>query len=85
MSEKLESKCEKIFCEKCSLRFVNKLVYDIHTSIVHGNTKPTIALIAHPGTKNNSLKCGKCFSTFVLKNHLKRHISEVHEGKKHLI
>ena len=86
------------FCNKCTLQFDKKYVFDLHLSLVHGEkiklkSEPQDSKENHQEfqrSENNcsdlevvtSLKCDVCDSFFKTKKNLKEHISPVHEGKK---
>ena len=86
------------FCNKCSLQFGKKYVFDLHLSLVHGEK---IKVKSEPqDCKENSqefqtpekncsdlevvtsLKCDMCDSFFKDKRDLKKHVESVHEQKK---
>ena len=87
-----------LFCEKCSLQFGKKYVFDLHLSLVHGEKievkkEPKICeenLQEHQENEkdlpdheiDNCLKCNICDSSFKSKRNLKNHTASVHEGKK---
>ena len=87
-----------LFCNKCSLQFGKKYVFDLHLSLVHGEKmevkiEPLISEenFQEPKTSeqvvsdhvvDTGLKCTICYSIFKTKQNLKKHIDGVHEGKK---
>ena len=87
-----------LFCEKCTLQFDKKYVFDLHLSLVHGQKRkvrkePLIDVenFQEPQISENNLsdhetedclKCNICDSSFKSKKELKNHIRSVHEGKK---
>ena len=78
----MNSTIEKHSCYGCSLRFVKKSIFDLHSAIVHGNSQLTVALVAVTDLKVNSTSCNLCGSIFALKSHLSKHITKVHKDEK---
>ena len=84
---------EALYCEKCSLQFDKKIVYDIHLSFVHKmnievkSEEKTIEIKENDAGSiqkgNNSHKCTICDYKTSQKGHLNHHMKSVHEGKKH--
>ena len=84
------------FCNKCSLQFGKKYVFDLHLSLVHGEeikvksepqicedqSKKTPEKVCHDPEVDTSFKCDMCNYFFKTKQKLKRHIEIMHEGKK---
>ena len=74
-----------LYCEKCSLQFNKKYVFDLHLSLVHGKeikvkTEPTTSAENIDEVLSDKLfQCDKCNSFFKSKPNLKRHIASVHE------
>ena len=85
-----------LFCNKCTLQFDKKYVFDLHLFLVHGEKMPEVKvepLISEDNFQelqssepdhvvNVSLKCKTCDASFGGKGDLDRHVSSVHEGKK---
>ena len=86
------------YCDRCSLQFDKKYVFDLHLSLVHGENievkKET--LISKENSQESQmsekqfpksevekqLQCDECNSVSKTNQNLKRHITSVHEGKK---
>ena len=89
---------KQLFCERCSLQFGKKYVFDLHLSLVHGEKievkvespiseenlldSKNRAKVLSHHVVEKQLKCDICKSVFKTKETLKRHIQTVHEGKK---
>ena len=79
------------FCERCSLQFGKKYVFDLHLSLVHGE-KIEVKVespLCEENLKDSQInkgkkpfKCSICDSSFSQKGTLKRHMASVHEEKK---
>ena len=87
-----------LFCNRCTLQFNKKYVFDLHLSLIHGE-KMTVK-VEPPITEENiqelrtseqvfsdhvvdtGLKCNTCYSIFKTKQNLNRHVTSVHEEKK---
>ena len=86
------------YCEKCSLHFGKKIVFDLHLSLVHGEkigvkNEPQISKETFQVHQRNQedfsdrvsdicFKCDVCDSIFKTKQNLERHVASVHEGRK---
>ena len=85
-----------LFCDRCTLQFDKKYVFDLHLFLVHGEEikvkrKPQICeeqsektpekVCSDPDVETR-FKCDICDSFFQTKVNLKEHIKSVHEEKK---
>ena len=87
-----------MFCNKCTLQFDKKYVFDLHLSLVHGEkieikneSLECEEMFKEPETSekvfsdcvvDTIFKCNICNLLLKTKRNLKRHIESVHEGKK---
>ena len=90
-----EARLSDFFCIKCKLQFGKKLVFDLHSSLVHGE-KVEIKMEEKSNFREsefdedtskdhggkNSYECEICKTCFKRKDNLKKHIDTVHEKKK---
>ena len=86
------------FCERCSLQFGKKYVFDLHLSLVHGEKievkvespiseenlqeSQNGAKVVSHHVVKKQLKCDLCKSVFKTKKTLKMHMQSIHERKK---
>ena len=84
-----------LFCNKCTLQFGKKYVFDLHLSLVHGE-KIEVKMVKNEPivcdenflvskTKHvvdKHLKCQICDSSFKSRRSLRSHITSVHEEQK---
>ena len=82
-----------LYCEKCTLQFDKKYVFDLHLDLVHGEE---INVKKEPLIKEQKFKelqrsgkkiekpheCNNCSAAFPTKSCLNNHVTSVHEGKK---
>ena len=84
-----------LFCEKCSLQFDKKYVFDLHLSLVHGEKieVKNEPLVCEDNLKEpqmnkvvdktfKCMECKICEAVFRQKGALKTHIASVHDSKK---
>ena len=69
------------YCEKCSLQFDKKMIFDMHLSIVH---KEVVDIKEKPDETSTEIlvQCEMCSKTFSHRGNMKRHIVTFHEKKK---
>ena len=82
-----------LYCEKCTLQFDKKYVFDLHLDLVHGEKikvkkEPTIKEENFEHLQQSEFffekpyECNNCSAAFPTKSHLNKHIASVHEEKK---
>ena len=82
----MENLIKDFYCGLCSLQLDNRIVFEMHQSIVHGMA---IKIKEEPVVSENKsraekklIKCNNCDATFTTRHGLKTHIASIHEGKK---
>ena len=82
----MENLIKDFYCGLCSLQFGNKIVFDMHQSIVHGiaiKIKEELGISENKTrTENKPIQCSICEATFLSPRNLKIHIDSIHKGKK---
>ena len=62
----------KKYCNLCSLRFVNKVMFHKHLLTVHEKNGPPIIYVAFVGSEKAKFSCKICHSIFAMKSLLSR-------------
>ena len=75
-----------LYCEKCSLQFDKKYVFDIHLDMIHGEEiivkKEPLIKAENFEELQQPFKCSICDTNFLYKQRLNGQIATIHEGKK---
>ena len=84
--DKMENLIKDFYCRICSLQFGNKIVFDMHQSIVHGivtkiNEEPVISENMTQA-ENKIIQCSICEATGASGRNLQIYIDSIHSGNK---
>ena len=82
----MENLIKDFYCGLCSLQFGNRIVFDMHQSIVHGivtkeKQEPVISENITKA-KNKIIQCSICKTTGASEKNLQIYIDSIHKGNK---
>ena len=75
----MTEKSEDLFCNPCALQFDKKIVFDLHTSLLHETAEPESGETISFTKPSAPFQCERCNKFFTLKGSLNRHIKTIHE------